>query len=143
MPLMCSLPSAPESSRRLCAAVLRRSSTPLTCEFRGEKAATPVVVGGRIFTANELGVAVCVDAATGRLWWKQRLGGRFLASPVVSGGRVYFTDEAGRTTVVDAAESFRRVSRNDLKEKVFATPAPGDGRLYLRTEAALYCIRES
>src|SRR5439155_17329988 len=53
-------------------------------------AACPVVANGLVFLANNSGVAICLDAATGKEMWKQRLGDTFRATPLVAGNRVYF-----------------------------------------------------
>ena len=50
------------------------------------------------------------------------------------------TDEAGTTTVFSALPSFELLAENPLEERVFATPAVADGKLFIRTATKLYCI---
>ena len=90
--------------------------------------------------ATETGVAKCLEAATGKVLWRQRLGGKFSASPVWADGNVYFLAENGRMTVVRDGPAFQLVARNELGEKCCASPALSQGNLFLRTEDALYCI---
>ena len=40
-------------------------------------AASPVTANGLVFLANNAGIAICLEAETGRELWKQRLGGDF------------------------------------------------------------------
>ena len=39
---------------------------------------------GLLFCVKETGIAVCLDAANGKLLWRERLGGAYSASPVLA-----------------------------------------------------------
>ena len=41
---------------------------------------------------------------------------------------------------IKAGADWELVAVNDMDDAVYATPAPVDGRLYLRTKSALYCF---
>ncbi|MBI3863371.1 MAG: PQQ-binding-like beta-propeller repeat protein [Planctomycetia bacterium] len=100
-----------------------------------------IAVGERYYVADDKGIATCLDSATGKLLWRKRLGGRFTASPVAADGRLFFTDEAGSTLVLDAAQpDYHELSRNDIGEDVYASPAISQGRLFLRTAKSLVCV---
>jgi outer membrane protein assembly factor BamB len=103
-------------------------------------AACPLVTGGLVFLATNQGVAVCLDAASGRQLWKERLGQAFRASPLAAGGKVYFLGKEGVATVVEASGQFRVVARCDLGEDTVASPAAAGGDLFLRTREHLYRI---
>jgi len=107
------------------------------CPLRGEKCATPIYAEGLLFGVTEAGVAFCVRARTGKLLWRKRLPGRYFASPVVAGDKVYFISEKGKVTVVQKAGTFFLVSRSDLRDRVYATPAPHGEALVVRTEKAV------
>jgi outer membrane protein assembly factor BamB len=64
----------------------------------------------------------------------------YYASPVCGDGKIYLLDEVGRLTVVSATDKAEVLHTADLKEDVFSTPAIVDGKIYLRTAAALYCF---
>ncbi len=67
--------------------------------------------------------------------------GHFTASPIACGPDIYWSDEAGNTFVIRLAKGKLTVTGvNRLGEKIYASPACVDGRLYLRTDKALYCI---
>ncbi len=82
----------------------------------------------------------CLEAKTGRVLWREKLGRHHSASPVSAGGNLYFLDDAGVAWVVAAAPAYRLVARNDLGEQCRASPAVAGGRIYIRTARNLYCI---
>lgn len=102
-----------------------------------------ITYAGRIFFVSDEGIAACVDQQTGRMLWKERLGGGFSASPVRVGNRIYMTNEAGVTTVIEAADEFKPLAENDLAERTLASPAVAAPAVYLRTAEALYRIENS
>ncbi|HEY1380895.1 MAG TPA: PQQ-binding-like beta-propeller repeat protein [Gemmataceae bacterium] len=101
---------------------------------------SPLVLDGRVLVVNDNGVAVCFDAAGGKVLWQQRLGGAFSASPVAADGVVYAVNEDGRTIVFRAGAKFEKVADNRLDGAVYASPVPVGDDLLIRTEHALYCL---
>src|SRR5205823_2802401 len=106
----------------------------------GPHVPAPLYLDGRLYTVNDFGVATCLDAATGRLIWQQRLADRFSASPIEAGGLLYFPAESGITYVLKAADRFEVVAQNDLGSSILASPVVVDGKLLLRTQDELVCI---
>ena len=102
---------------------------------------SPAIADGLIYTVTDKGgVACCLDAKTGKLQWRQRLGGNFSASPIVAGDRVYFFDREGNTTVMQQGRQAKILGVNRLATGLMASPTVvGDG-LYLRTRTGLYRI---
>jgi outer membrane protein assembly factor BamB len=99
-----------------------------------------VYVKPNLFVVTEGAVALCLEAATGKVRWQERLGGNFSASPVYADGHVYFLSEQGDTTVVKAAAEFVRVARNRLGEPCQASMAVSGGHLFIRTANHVFCI---
>jgi len=97
-------------------------------------------VAPHLFTINESGLAQCLDAGTGEVLGRARIGGKHSASPVYAEGRIYFVSEAGETTVVEATPEMKVVATNTIPEQTKASLAVSGGRIFLRTEAALYCL---
>ena len=102
-----------------------------------------VYAGGLLFTINEPGVAQCLDAATGKQHWQQRIGGQHSASPIHADGNVFFLSDGGEATILEAGPVYRLIARNSLGEKCQASPAVSRGQIFLRTERNLYAIGES
>ncbi|MBN9690062.1 MAG: PQQ-like beta-propeller repeat protein [Verrucomicrobia bacterium] len=99
-----------------------------------------VVVGELIFFVSDGGIATCADARTGRVHWNERLEGDYSASPVWAEDRVYFFNEAGLCTVVRSAPKFEVLAKNDLGERLLASPAVTDGAWFIRTKSHLFRI---
>jgi outer membrane protein assembly factor BamB len=101
-----------------------------------------IVSGDELYMVADNGVATCLDIRTHRPHWTERLAGDFSASPVLAEGRVYFLNEDGTTYVVNADREYELLATNELGERSLASPAVGDGALYLRTESHLWRISE-
>jgi outer membrane protein assembly factor BamB len=95
---------------------------------------------GLIYVTNEVGIVMCADAKTGGPVWRQRLGGIFFASPVAADGKVYMASETGETFVVRAGREGKLLAKNDIGERMLASPAISGGRLFLRSDGSLFCI---
>ena len=96
---------------------------------------------GLLFCIKESGVVTCLDAKTGTTVWKEHLGGRFGASPVLAEGRLYCLAENGLTTVIAAGRAFKQLAKNPLECLCNASPAISGGRIFIRSEHSLFCIR--
>ena len=105
--------------------------------------ATPVLAQGSLWVVKDGGIVTRLEAASGRLISEERVPaiGNYFASPVAGDGKVYFASEPGTVSVVAAEGDWRVISSREFHEKIYATPAVARGRLYLRTEKALYCFQ--
>ncbi len=66
--------------------------------------------------------------------------GPHFSSPVAAAGHIFFASEAGAVVVVAPGGDLTPKVVNDLAEDTYATPAFADGRIYVRTTAALYAF---
>jgi outer membrane protein assembly factor BamB len=101
---------------------------------------TPLFVRPNLYTLTETGVLRCLDGATGKEAWRQRLGGKFSASPVWADGKLYLISESGKTFVAEGGSQYKLVAQNELGEKCCASPAVSQGNLFIRSEKTLFCI---
>jgi outer membrane protein assembly factor BamB len=101
---------------------------------------SPLLVGDELYVVSDQGVASCVDARTGKLHWQERLGGSYSASPLFIAGNLYFQSEDGVTSVVKADKSYMPLAKNEIKGRTYASPAPIEGALFLRSDTQLYRI---
>ena len=102
---------------------------------------SPVVYAGRVFAVGSKGKLVCADAKTGKVLYRENLKGVYWASPVAGDGKVYCVNEAGACTVISAtADDYEPLAINAVGEETLGTPAIAHGRLYIRTDKALYAI---
>jgi len=98
---------------------------------------TPLYHEGLLFLLADSGVLTCADAATGQIWWRERIGGNFFASPVIAGDVLYCVSRDGQVVTIQAADTYQPIARTDLGEPTHATPAFAGGVIYLRTERHL------
>jgi outer membrane protein assembly factor BamB len=82
----------------------------------------------------------CLDAKDGKLLWQQDLADSFVASPTLVGDKVYLLGLTGKCFVLDLAAEFKEPVTSELGEAVEASPAFGDGFIYVRGAKNLYCI---
>jgi outer membrane protein assembly factor BamB len=101
---------------------------------------SPIVVGKYFLVVSDDGVASCFEAADGTRHWMRRLASHASASPVAVNGLVYFTADDGTTTIIRPGEKYDEAAKNALGERVYASPAVSDGRIFLRSQNHLYCI---
>jgi outer membrane protein assembly factor BamB len=111
-----------------------RANVPLMPSF--------VYADGLLFCVKESGVVTCLDAKTGQVVWKERLGGTYGASPVLAEGRLYCVAEDGTTTVIAASREFKQLAKNPLEGLCKASPAISGGRIFIRSQSSLFCVRE-
>jgi outer membrane protein assembly factor BamB len=95
---------------------------------------------GLIYMTGDVGVLTVVDAKTGERLHQERIGGVYSASPVAGDGKVYLASEDGETIVVAAGRAPKIVARNRLNARQLASPAIAGGRLFIRSDDALYAI---
>jgi len=104
---------------------------------------TPVIYNGKLYSIRDDGNASCLDLKTGEPYWQERLFSENVkVSPVAADGKVYFTSGQANCYVVKASEKFSAISTNRLNESTLSTPAISDGRIFIRTDANLYCVRK-
>ena len=101
---------------------------------------TGVAHGPHFFLWADGGIVSCVEAATGKQVWQQRVGGKFYGSPICVDGKLYCVDTDGTLVVLRAGATFEELGRVKLGEASHATPAVAGGVLYLRTERHLISV---
>ncbi|MBI4660569.1 MAG: PQQ-binding-like beta-propeller repeat protein [Verrucomicrobia bacterium] len=104
---------------------------------------SPLHFRGRLYAVQDGGRVTCFEAKTGKILFEQeRLGadGEYYASPVCANGNIYFASTRGVVTVIEAADTLKVLARNDLGERIMATPAIADHKLYVRTATHLWAF---
>ncbi len=101
---------------------------------------TPLVVDDTLFLVSDTGLASSLDARTGKLIWRRRLGGHFSASPLAVSGHLLVQNEVGTTHVLATGPHYRRLALNRINGRTLATPAISGHRLLIRTDRELVCV---
>lgn len=104
--------------------------------------ASLLLIEGLLYLVNDQGYALCVDALTGEVVWRERIRNRHSASPIYAGGRIYWFSEKNLTTVLAPGREYRVLAENQLEERVMATPAVTGNALLLRSKTHLYRLEE-
>lgn len=100
----------------------------------------PVAKGNLVFLWQDRGVVTCLDAPSGKVHWRQRVGGDYFSSPIRVADRIYCPSRNGEMVVLAASEQFRQLARFPLGEKTHSTPAVAGGVLYVRTFSRIAAI---
>jgi len=99
---------------------------------------------GRVYWAHESGAAFCVDAKTGKFVYQEKLPRSDLIypSPILADGKIYYMSIRGRAFVVPASPKFEVLATNELGRAgtFHASPAVAGGKLFIRSDKALFCI---
>jgi len=103
---------------------------------------SPVLVNDLLFIVNDSGIASCLEAATGKELWQERIGGEYAASVLYADGRVYCFSQQGKATVLKASRTFEVLATNELADGFMASPAVDGKTLILRTRSSLYRIED-
>jgi outer membrane protein assembly factor BamB len=107
---------------------------------------SPILFGDYLYLISDRGLLTCLEARTGKPMYegaRPPKPGYFSASPVAFDGKLFLTNEDGDTFVVKAGPQFEVLGTNSLDEPVFASLAMTDGRIFIRAQEHLYCIRRT
>lgn len=99
---------------------------------------------GLVFLWFDKGIVQCIDAKTGEVHFRERIGGRagvgVSGSPILAGDKVYCIREDGTVICIAAKKRFRLLGETPLGEDSRSTPAVSGGRMFLRTYSHLICV---
>jgi outer membrane protein assembly factor BamB len=104
---------------------------------------SPLLYENVLYLVKEGGILTALDPSNGRVLKQGRLKGAldfYYSSPVAADGKIFTSSQDGHVSVIRAGPDWEVLTVNDMDDEVYATPAPVDGRLYLRTRGALYCF---
>ena len=102
---------------------------------------TPLYYKDVLWMVKDGGVLTTLNPENGAVLKQGRIPGAlepYWASPVAADGKVFMVSQAGKLSVLKAQGEWEVLKVNNLDEDVFATPALGDNRLYVRTRTTLY-----
>lgn len=109
--------------------------------------ATPLIHDGKFYWIDDRGLAYSTSAKDGEVVYRKRVNGLtgrpVYASPVLIGKYIYVVTRRAGTIVYPPGDTFAPIARNQFagdKTDFNASPAVSDGKLYLRSDQALYCV---
>jgi outer membrane protein assembly factor BamB len=104
---------------------------------------SPVKLNDRIYFIEDGATLVIVDAKTGQLIGQKKLGRIMFGSAMAADGKIYIAENTGRFYVLKPSEKGVDVvseARLSQGEEVFGSPVVSNGRMFLPSIEALYCI---
>ena len=105
-----------------------------------QRVGSAVIHNGYLYVSNATGIIECIVAKTGKLVWKERVGGTLWGSMLLANGKLYVSNQQGEIFVFDSGPKFNLIAKNEMKEHMKAALSPSDGQLFIRTYKNLYCI---
>jgi outer membrane protein assembly factor BamB len=135
--------------------VLDRSKVELWADDLSTSASSPILAGDTAYLVAEKGDLCAVDANSGKILWKIKLGVEERnACPLFADGKLYVpmlddpatkaeSGEAGTTGafyVIKPGESPEILSHTALDGRCFGTPSAYNGKVYIQTTRHLYCF---
>jgi outer membrane protein assembly factor BamB len=124
----------------------------------GSLASSPVLVGDTVYEVSGTGDLCAVDAKSGKVLWKKKLGiEQRQSSPFYANGLLYVAmyisagdpgaqtgGEAGTTgdlfVIKPGKDGCEIVSQTQLSGKCFGSPVGYNGKIYIQTDRKLYCF---
>jgi outer membrane protein assembly factor BamB len=106
--------------------------------------ASPLYHDSLVYTVSEKGTLTCLQAADGKVVYTQKLPGTYSCSPAVTAdGRIYLMNNAAATTVIQAGREFKQLAQNEIEGagRTQASMAVSGGRLFIRTDKEVYCVK--
>ena len=120
-------------------------------------ASSPILVGDRVYVVAEKGDLCCIDANTGKMLWKLKLGiEQRNACPLYADGKLYvpiLDDPAGKTEsqgeagvkgafyIIKPTDKVGEIlSHVELDGRCFGSPTVYNGKVYVQTTKKLYCF---
>ena len=101
---------------------------------------SPLLVGSELYMVTDNGIVTCVDAKTGKEYWRARVGGNHSASPIYADGRIYFLNEEGESVVLAPGQQLKHLATNQLDGRTLASMAVSNGSIFIRSDTHLYRI---
>jgi outer membrane protein assembly factor BamB len=103
---------------------------------------SPIMVNNRVYSTIATGSFVCVDAATGKTIWSEKLAPDQLhASPAYADGKFYIPMLHGTVTILkDAGDKAQIVSVNQMGAPCLGAPAFYGDAVFVFTKEALHCF---
>ena len=103
---------------------------------------SPLYHQGRIYLLRKGGRLACIRASDGKGLFRGLIGvrGQYIASPIVAGDKLITASERGTVAVIQIGDKLEVLARNEFGEKILATPAIAENKIYLRTAGHMYAI---
>ena len=100
---------------------------------------SPIIAGDYLYTTMTNGTVHCIEVTTGNTLWEESLGKQY-SSPILADGLVYMPNDEGVITVIKPGPTFDVLAKNSIGERMNASPAISNGKIFLRGASHIFCI---
>lgn len=110
----------------------------------GSTMPTAVSQNGRIYSISDDGILSVLDAKSGRVQTRVRVGGKFASSPLLVSGKLYLGSQEGDLSVYQVSSEDGKpikLATNALDGSIMASPAIVGSDLILRTSKSLWRVK--
>ncbi|MCA9242196.1 MAG: hypothetical protein KDA37_18420, partial [Planctomycetales bacterium] len=105
---------------------------------------SPLIYEGQVYVLpRNGGIVIAFDAQTGKVNYRERVRGvrAFWASPWASGGEVFLPGDLRKVVAIAPGPEYKSLRVNDIRGRLWSTPAVSNGSLVLRYEGRLISVR--
>ena len=151
------IPHVAPTNAAAAPAVVERATSQLWADDISTSTSSPILVGDRVYVVSEKGDLCCVNANTGEVIWKLKLGiEERNSSPIYADGKIYvpmLDDPAAKTegsgesgtkgvlyVIRPTDKAGEIVAHVTLDGRCFGTPTAYNGKVYIQTTRHLYCF---
>jgi len=106
-----------------------------------DRGASPVVHNGHVYAIGGKGRAraVCIDVATGRARWDERVRGTEISSPILADGKLIAVVGTTLQMTSVTPDRYTHLGTANLNVEPCTSPAMVNGKLYLRRKDGIAC----
>lgn len=114
----------------------------------GNSIGSGVIHNGHIYQIQNSGTAKCVELATGKTVWEEKIQGKgrrpaSWSSMIRVGDHLYYLNQSSEMVVLAASPQFNLITTNPLDNAMCnSTQAMSNGDIFIRTWEHLWCIGE-
>lgn len=103
---------------------------------------TPAIYNDLVFVGDFSGFIHCLDAETGKLYWKYDTKSHIWASPMVADGKLYLGTEDGDFLILAAEKEMKVISKVDVRSPVYSSTVAANKTLFVTTPTHIYAVQK-
>ena len=101
---------------------------------------TGALKDGLLYYADFSGFLHCVDAKTGKAYWKHDMLAAVWGSPIIVNDKVYLGDEDGDVVVLQHGKTHKLLFETNMGSSVYGSIVPANGSIYIMNRNQLWAI---
>lgn len=103
---------------------------------------TASIKDGLVYIPDFSGFLHCLDAKTGKAYWKHDMFAAVWGSTMLVDGKVYLGDEDGDVVVIQEGKTFKLLGEYNMGSSVYSTPVVANGVMYITNRNQLIALAQ-